>query len=80
MTAEHTRKVVPDFVRDGGHMPVLGLGTFQLTGEACRNAVRTGLDIGYRHLDTARAYENETQVGQGIRDAGLSRATRSLGL
>jgi len=72
-TAERTVEAVPCFERDGGKMPVLGLGTFQSSGEACRNAVETALKLGYRHVDTARMYENEVQVGQGIRDSGVPR-------
>ena len=45
---------IPCFERDGGTMPVLGLGTLQSDGENCRRAVNTALDIGYRHIDTAR--------------------------
>lgn len=54
-------------------MPVLGLGTWQLTGEACSHAVRMGLRDGYRHLDTARMYENEEEVGRGLAHAGVPR-------
>lgn len=54
-------------------MPALGLGTWQLRGEECREAVRHALELGYRHIDTARAYDNETQVGRGIADAGVDR-------
>lgn len=64
---------IPCFERDGGAMPVLGLGTFQSRGEDCRRAVRAALDIGYRHIDTARMYENEEQVGKGIRDSEVPR-------
>lgn len=64
---------IPVFERDGGKMPVLGFGTFQSQGDTCRNAVKTALDIGYRHVDTANMYENESAVGQGIKDSGVPR-------
>ena len=40
-------------------MPPIGLGTWQLTGDTCREAVTTALTIGYRHIDTAQIYRNE---------------------
>ena len=47
----------------GGAMPLLGFGTWQITGTACTDAVRAALDAGYRHLDTATMYRNEAEVG-----------------
>ncbi len=64
---------IPCFERDGGVMPVLGLGTFQSRGEDCRRAVSTALGIGYRHIDTAQMYENEDMVGKGIGDSTIPR-------
>lgn len=55
-------------------IPALGFGTFQMSGDNCRESVHDALDIGYRHIDTARMYGNETQVGQGIRDSGVDRS------
>jgi 2,5-diketo-D-gluconate reductase B len=55
-------------------MPMLGLGTWELTDPAaCRNAVETALETGYRHIDTAQAYGNEKQVGAGIEAASVPR-------
>jgi 2,5-diketo-D-gluconate reductase B len=54
-------------------VPELGFGTFRLPGADCREGVRDALEIGYRHIDTARGYENEREVGQGIVDSGLAR-------
>ena len=54
-------------------VPALGLGTWQLTGRTCRETVRTALELGYRHVDTAQAYGNERQVGRGIADADVDR-------
>lgn len=55
-------------------LPLLGLGTWQATGEECYRAVRTALDVGYRHLDTATMYGNEAEVGRALRDSGVPRA------
>ncbi|MFY1668707.1 aldo/keto reductase [Plantactinospora sp. WMMB334] len=54
-------------------MPMLGFGTWQLSGRRAYEAVREALDVGYRHLDTATMYGNEDEVGRAIRDSGLSR-------
>ncbi len=54
-------------------MPMLGFGTYPLTGQTARDAVAMALDAGYRHIDTAQMYENEAAVGAGLRDSGLSR-------
>ncbi|WP_251344357.1 aldo/keto reductase [Haloplanus halophilus] len=55
-------------------MPILGLGTWQNTApEECADAVATALDLGYRHVDTAQAYDNEEHVGEGIARANLDR-------
>ena len=54
-------------------VPALGFGTFKLKGDVCRSAVTEALDLGYRHVDTARMYENESEVGRGIRDAAVDR-------
>jgi 2,5-diketo-D-gluconate reductase A len=61
-------------LNDGGRIPQLGFGVFQIDANETAAAVRTALDIGYRHIDTAEMYGNEKEVGQGIRDAGLDRA------
>jgi diketogulonate reductase-like aldo/keto reductase len=60
---------------DGARMPVLGLGVWQVpNGRECENAVRWGLELGYRHIDTAQAYGNEESVGRALRDSGVPRA------
>jgi 2,5-diketo-D-gluconate reductase A len=61
-------------LNDGTHIPQLGFGVFQIEPENTAAAVRTALEIGYRHIDTAEMYGNEKEVGQGVRDAGLNRA------
>lgn len=60
-------------LRSGTSIPVLGLGTWQLRGERGYDAVRAALDIGYRHIDTATAYENEEVIGRAVRDSGVPR-------
>ena len=61
-------------LNDGAHIPQLGFGVFQIEPEKTAAAVRTALEIGYRHIDTAEMYGNEKEVGQGVRDARLNRA------
>jgi diketogulonate reductase-like aldo/keto reductase len=55
------------------NIPSLGLGTWQIEGPAAAEAVADALALGYRHIDTARAYGNEREVGEGIRAAGIER-------
>ena len=56
-------------------IPVLGLGTWQSTGQDCIDVVSQGLQMGYEHIDTAQAYSNEKEVGQGIKKSGVARDT-----
>jgi len=59
---------------DGNHIPMLGLGVWQVpNGADCLNAVRWALELGYRHIDTAQAYGNEESVGRALRDSGVPR-------
>jgi diketogulonate reductase-like aldo/keto reductase len=58
---------------DGVVLPLLGLGTWQARGKGAYWAVRTALDLGYRHLDTATVYRNEGSVGEALRDSGVPR-------
>ena len=59
---------------DGTELPMLGLGVWQVpNGPECVNAVRSALELGYRHIDTAQAYGNEQSVGQGLRESGVPR-------
>ena len=60
-------------LNDGAKIPQLGFGVFQIDPGETADAVKTALDIGYRHIDTAEMYGNEAGVGQGIRDAGVDR-------
>jgi diketogulonate reductase-like aldo/keto reductase len=54
-------------------MPLLGFGTWQITGRQCYDAVSVALAVGYRHLDTATMYGNEAEVGRALADSGVAR-------
>ncbi|MDP9293408.1 MAG: aldo/keto reductase, partial [Actinomycetota bacterium] len=58
----------------GTTVPKLGFGTWQLSGRECEEAVRDALEIGYRHIDTARIYRNEADVGRGVAASGVDRS------
>ncbi len=60
-------------LRGGGELPVVGFGTWQMTGSECYRGVRHALDVGYRHLDTATMYNNEDQVGRALKESGVAR-------
>ncbi|HEX8665197.1 MAG TPA: aldo/keto reductase [Beijerinckiaceae bacterium] len=57
----------------GAAIPALGLGTWQLRGDECAEAVKTALGVGYRHVDTAAMYGNEEAVGTGLKASGVAR-------
>ncbi|BCW50236.1 aldo/keto reductase [Arthrobacter sp. StoSoilB13] len=61
-------------LNNGVAMPALGLGVFQSAPEETTAAVEAALATGYRHIDTAAAYGNEREVGEGIRKSGLDRS------
>lgn len=54
-------------------IPEIGLGTFRLQGQVVIDSVTTGLDVGYRHIDTAQIYGNEAEVGQAIAASAVPR-------
>lgn len=54
-------------------VPALGYGTYKLRGDECIASVGKALEIGYRHIDTAQIYENEAEVGAGIKASGVRR-------
>jgi 2,5-diketo-D-gluconate reductase A len=60
-------------LNDGNTIPQLGFGVYQIKPEDTADAVKTALDIGYRHIDTAEMYGNEKEVGEGIRASGIPR-------
>ena len=61
-------------LNDGKSIPQLGFGVFQIEPADTARAVGVALDVGYRHIDTAEMYQNEKQVGQGVRASGLDRS------
>ncbi|HET9859852.1 MAG TPA: aldo/keto reductase [Nocardioidaceae bacterium] len=65
---------VPNLVLNNGvEIPQLGFGVFKVPPEETRQAVLTALETGYRHIDTARLYDNEAAVGAAVRDSDLMR-------
>ncbi|MFW9885425.1 MAG: aldo/keto reductase, partial [Candidatus Thorarchaeota archaeon] len=58
---------------NGVEIPKLGLGTWFISNENVGQAVKDAAKIGYRHIDTAQAYRNESGVGDGIRACGVKR-------
>src|SRR6202007_18983 len=57
----------------GARIPLLGLGTWDLRGRVCAQMVEQALRLGYRHIDTAEMYDNEREVGEGVRASGVKR-------
>ncbi|GAA1682310.1 oxidoreductase [Citricoccus zhacaiensis] len=58
---------------DGVDIPIVGIGTWPLTGSECTASVTQALALGYRHVDTAENYGNEDAVGLAVRESGLAR-------
>ena len=58
---------------NGARIPILGLGTWELGGRTCVRIVEQAIRLGYRLIDTAQIYDNEREVGEGVRAAGLPR-------
>ncbi|MFW5751376.1 MAG: aldo/keto reductase [Planctomycetota bacterium] len=58
---------------DGHRVPRLGMGTWQLEGEQAEQAVRTGIEVGYRHIDTAQMYQNEDRIGKAWSESEVGR-------
>lgn len=54
-------------------IPQIGLGTYQLTGDDCREAVAAALDVGYRHIDTASRYGNQVAIGEAVEESSVDR-------
>lgn len=57
----------------GARMPLLGFGTWQITGKQALRAASAALEAGYRHLDTATIYRNEREVGRALTESGVAR-------
>jgi len=64
---------VPSVEAKGARVPLLGLGTWDLRGRVCARIVEQALRLGYRHVDTAEMYDNEREVGEGLRASGVKR-------
>jgi Aldo/keto reductases, related to diketogulonate reductase len=61
-------------LNNGVEIPMLGFGTWQAKdGEEAYNAIKTAIEAGYRHIDTAAVYGNEESVGKAVKDSGISR-------
>ncbi|MDE5453695.1 aldo/keto reductase [Bradyrhizobium sp. CSA112] len=58
---------------NGAKIPAIGLGTWELRGRTCARIVEQALRLGYRHIDTAQVYENEREVGEGMRASAVRR-------
>src|SRR4249920_1414662 len=58
---------------NGARIPAIGLGTWDLRGRTCARVVEQALRLGYRHVDTAEMYNNEAEVGEGLRASGIKR-------
>jgi 2,5-diketo-D-gluconate reductase B len=64
---------VPFVQAHGARIPLIGLGTWELRGRTCARMVEQALRLGYRHIDTAELYDNEGEVGEGLRASGIQR-------
>ena len=72
--AEPDPRFQPSLMLSNGlQMPQFGIGTYQQTNEQAKNGVLTALYMGYRHIDTAHAYQDERGVGEAIRESGVLR-------
>lgn len=60
-------------LNNGAVMPILGYGVFKVSPAQAAQCVQTAIEAGYRSIDTAAAYQNETQVGEGIRRSSIAR-------
>lgn len=58
---------------NGARIPSIGLGTWELRGRTCARVIEQAIRLGYRHIDTAQVYENERDVGEGIRASHVHR-------
>jgi 2,5-diketo-D-gluconate reductase B len=65
---------IPTVDAGGARIPLVGLGTWDLRGRTCARVVEQALRLGYRHIDTAQMYDNESEVGEGMRASGVPRA------
>jgi diketogulonate reductase-like aldo/keto reductase len=66
-----TRTLASTVEAKGFRIPIVGLGTWALRGRDCARLTEQAIRIGYRHIDTAQMYDNEREVGEGVRASGL---------
>src|SRR5688572_18386046 len=64
---------MPVVEASGARIPLAGLGTWDVRGRDCARMVEQALRLGYRHIDTAEMYDNEREVGEGLRASGVIR-------
>jgi 2,5-diketo-D-gluconate reductase A len=74
ISMSEARKVPVVTLRSGTLMPMVGFGTWPMRGHQAHKAVAAALAAGYRHIDTATMYANETQIGEALRASGLDRS------
>ena len=74
MSAHREDPAAQTLTVQGTEVPKLGYGTWQVTGREAIEGVQDALGLGYRHIDTARMYDNEREVGEGLKAAGVDRA------
>jgi diketogulonate reductase-like aldo/keto reductase len=58
---------------NGAKIPTIGLGTWELRGRPCARLIEQAIKLGYRHIDTAQVYDNEREIGDGVRASGIPR-------
>lgn len=58
----------------GDTMPVVGLGTWPMRGDQCKQVIKQALELGYTHFDTAWIYQNQREIGEALREAGADRS------
>jgi 2,5-diketo-D-gluconate reductase B len=69
-----TIEPIPSVAAHGANIPLVGLGTWDLRGRTCARVVEQALRLGYRHVDTAEMYDNESEVGEGLHASGVKRS------
>jgi 2,5-diketo-D-gluconate reductase B len=71
MSAKASQSVMRTVEAKGFKIPIVGLGTWALRGRDCARLTEQAIRIGYRHIDTAQMYDNEREVGEGVRASGV---------
>lgn len=63
----------PIKLNNGTYIPNIGFGTSLVTGDECVRVIKTAIDVGYRHIDTAAVYKNEKEIGRAIKQSNVNR-------